>query len=82
MPSAPPSGLRDEVWRSNLRLVSAGLVTLSFGNASGIDRATGIVLIKPSGVAYFVLHPIGREEAVFADIEEASDVFMRLSKLQ
>jgi hypothetical protein len=46
MRSAVPPELRDEVWRSNLSLVSAGLVTLSFGNASGIDRAMGIVLIS------------------------------------
>ncbi len=57
MPATVPSDLRDEVWRSNLRLVEAGLVTLSFGNASGIDRATGIVLIKPSGVPYDELQP-------------------------
>ncbi len=49
--------LRDEVWRANQRLASAGLVTLSFGNASGIDRAAGVVLIKPSGIPYDELMP-------------------------
>lgn len=44
--------LRDAVWQANQAIVRAGLVTLSFGNASGIDRAAGIVLIKPSGVPY------------------------------
>ena len=71
MPSAAPSELRDEVWRSNLRLVSAGLVTLSFGNASGIDRATGIVLIKPSGVAYDELLP---EQLVAVSLEDGRPV--------
>ncbi|HXG39315.1 MAG TPA: L-ribulose-5-phosphate 4-epimerase AraD [Candidatus Limnocylindrales bacterium] len=49
--------LREEVWRANLRLVRAGLVTLSFGNASGVDRASGVLLIKPSGVPYEELEP-------------------------
>ncbi len=44
------SELREEVWRANRALVSAGLVALSFGNASGIDRSAGVMLIKPSGV--------------------------------
>ena len=71
MPSAVLPDLRDEVWRSNLRLVSAGLVTLSFGNASGIDRATGIVLIKPSGVAYDELQP---EQLVAVSLEDGRPV--------
>jgi L-ribulose-5-phosphate 4-epimerase len=49
--------LRDEVCRANLALVGAGLVTLSFGNASGIDRDAGLIVIKPSGVAYDRLSP-------------------------
>lgn len=49
--------LREAVWRANLALVEAGLVTLSFGNASGLDRATGLMLIKPSGVPYSDLRP-------------------------
>jgi L-ribulose-5-phosphate 4-epimerase len=49
--------LRTAVWQANLGLVRAGLVTLSFGNASGIDRAAGIILIKPSGVPYDELRP-------------------------
>ena len=51
------AGLREAVWRANLELVEAGLVTLSFGNASGIDRAAGILVIKPSGVPYAELRP-------------------------
>lgn len=49
--------LREQVWQANKRLVRAGLVTLSFGNASGADRRAGVFLIKPSGVAYERLRP-------------------------
>jgi L-ribulose-5-phosphate 4-epimerase len=49
--------LRDGVCRANLALVRDGLVTLSFGNASGVDRAAGVFVIKPSGVPYEELRP-------------------------
>ncbi len=49
--------LREEVCAANQGLVAAGLVTLSFGNASGIDRETGVMVIKPSGVPYGELTP-------------------------
>ena len=42
---------------ANQAIVAAGLVTLSFGNASGVDRDAGVLLIKPSGVPYDVLRP-------------------------
>ena len=42
---------------ANRQLVAAGLVTLSFGNASGVDREAGVMVIKPSGVAYDQLTP-------------------------
>src|SRR5262245_66660561 len=51
------SALRDEVWRVNLALPRAGLVTMHSGNASGIHRESGLVLIKPSGVDYETLRP-------------------------
>jgi len=44
--------LREEVLEANLELVRRGLVLYTFGNASGIDRAEGLVAIKPSGVPY------------------------------
>ena len=44
--------LRSEVLDANLRLVRDGLVVETFGNASGIDREQGLVVIKPSGVDY------------------------------
>lgn len=49
--------LREQVCAANRALVANGLVTLSFGNASGVDRAAGVVVIKPSGVAYDRLTP-------------------------
>jgi len=49
--------LKESVWQANLDLVRYGLVILTFGNASGIDRERGIVAIKPSGVSYDDLKP-------------------------
>ncbi len=44
--------LKEEVLAANLLLVREGLVRLTWGNVSGIDRARGLFVIKPSGVAY------------------------------
>ncbi len=44
--------LKQQVVDANKALVSAGLVTLTWGNVSAIDRSTGLVAIKPSGVDY------------------------------
>jgi len=44
--------LREQVLAANLALPAHGLVTLTWGNASGIDRERGLVAIKPSGVSY------------------------------
>ncbi len=44
--------LRHDVWLANLALETHQLVTFTWGNVSGIDRETGLVVIKPSGVAY------------------------------
>jgi L-ribulose-5-phosphate 4-epimerase len=49
--------LRREVWTANVEIFRAGLVTMHSGNASGIDRKRGIVLIKPSGMDYDKLRP-------------------------
>jgi L-ribulose-5-phosphate 4-epimerase len=51
------SALREDVCRANRDVVAAGLVTLSFGNASGVDRKAGVMVIKPSGVDYASLEP-------------------------
>jgi L-ribulose-5-phosphate 4-epimerase len=49
--------LREQVCAANQALVRAGLVTLAFGNASGVDRSAGVMVIKPSGVPYDQLTP-------------------------
>src|ERR1700691_6293050 len=47
--------LKEQVLEANLELVRQGLVLFTFGNASGIDRHRGLVVIKPSGVDYTAL---------------------------
>lgn len=44
--------LKEQVFKENLELVKHGLVIFTWGNVSGIDRETGLVVIKPSGVSY------------------------------
>jgi L-ribulose-5-phosphate 4-epimerase len=58
--------LRTAVLDANLELVKRGLVLYTFGNASGIDRAEGLVVIKPSGVDYDELRP---EHMVITDLD-------------
>jgi L-ribulose-5-phosphate 4-epimerase len=57
--------LRTEVLEANLELVKRGLVLYTFGNASGVDREQGLVVIKPSGVDYDKLRP---EDMVVTDL--------------
>ncbi|QIM64474.1 L-ribulose-5-phosphate 4-epimerase [Frederiksenia canicola] len=47
--------LRERVLQANLELPKYGLVTFTWGNVSEIDRETGLVAIKPSGVEYDVM---------------------------
>jgi L-ribulose-5-phosphate 4-epimerase len=49
--------LKKQVFEANLDLVKEGLVIQTWGNASGIDRKRGLVVIKPSGVPYAVMKP-------------------------
>ncbi len=58
--------LRQCVLEANLELVRQGLVFSTFGNASGISREDGLVVIKPSGVGYDVLHA---EDLVITDLD-------------
>ncbi|HSC26645.1 MAG TPA: L-ribulose-5-phosphate 4-epimerase AraD [Vicinamibacterales bacterium] len=51
------AALRDAVYRANMELAASGLVLGTFGNVSGIDRAAGVFVIKPSGVPYDQLSP-------------------------
>jgi L-ribulose-5-phosphate 4-epimerase len=46
------ANLREQVLEANLDLVRRGLVLATFGNASGIAREEGLIVIKPSGVPY------------------------------
>lgn len=57
--------LKKEVCQANLLLPQYGLVTFTWGNVSGIDRKSGIVAIKPSGVPYEELSP---EKIVLVDL--------------
>lgn len=49
--------LKREAYEANLALPKHGLINLTFGNASAIDRRKGIFAIKPSGVSYDALSP-------------------------
>lgn len=58
--------LKETVCRANVDLANGGLVTLTFGNTSGIDRERGLVVIKPSGVPY---DQCRAEDMVVLDLE-------------
>ena len=63
--------LRDHAYEANREIVRAGLVVLTFGNASAVDRAAGVIAIKPSGVPYDLLRP---EAMVVVDLESGAVV--------
>jgi len=67
--------LRQEVCDVNRMLLSSGLVSMHSGNASGLDRATGRLVIKPSGVDYQTLRP---EDLVEVDLATGQVVGGRL----
>jgi len=58
--------LKEKVWKANLDLVKYNLVTHTFGNVSGIDREQGMIVIKPSGMAYGELMP---DDMVVVDLD-------------
>lgn len=58
--------LRYQVCEANRALPASGLVRLTWGNVSGIDRASGLWAIKPSGVDYGELQP---EDIVVLDLD-------------
>lgn len=49
--------LKKKVYEANMLLPQYNLVTFTWGNASGIDREKGLVVIKPSGVEYEKMTP-------------------------
>jgi len=72
--------LKKEVCRANLRLAAQALAVGTFGNASGVDRDAGRVVIKPSGVAYDGMKPrqmvvvsLADGELVEGDLRPSSD---------
>jgi L-ribulose-5-phosphate 4-epimerase len=58
--------LKQTVLEANLELPKYGLVTFTWGNVSGIDRASGLFVIKPSGVPYEALR---RDDMVVVDLD-------------
>ncbi len=58
--------LKREAYEANVALPKHGLINLTFGNASAVDRAQGIFAIKPSGVDYAALRA---EDMVLIDLE-------------
>ncbi len=72
--------LKQKVCETNLQLVREGLVIQTWGNASGVDRATGNLVIKPSGVPYDALKPehmvvvsLATGKVVEGDLRPSSD---------
>lgn len=57
MKSKASKQLRESVCAANIALFERGLAKFTFGNASGVDREQGLIVIKPSGVSYDVLTP-------------------------
>lgn len=58
--------LKQQVFDANMDLPRYGLVTFTWGNVSAIDREQGLVVIKPSGVAYDAMSP---DDMVVVDLE-------------
>jgi len=58
--------LKQSVFEANLALHKSGLVLLTWGNVSGLDRESGLVAIKPSGVSYAEMRP---EQMVIVDLQ-------------
>ena len=58
--------LKEKVCKANLDLVKHGLVIFTWGNVSAIDRASGLVVIKPSGVSYDGMSP---DDMVVVDLD-------------
>lgn len=58
--------LKKQVYEANMELPRRGLITYTWGNVSGIDRETGYIVIKPSGVDYELLKA---DDMVIIDLE-------------
>jgi L-ribulose-5-phosphate 4-epimerase len=78
--------LKQQVCEANLELVAAGLVIQTWGNVSGVDRASGNLVIKPSGVSYNGMRPeymvvvsLATGEVVEGDLKPSSDTQTHLT---
>lgn len=67
--------LKQDVWAANMQLPRLGLVLFTWGNVSGIDRESGLVVIKPSGVDYEEMKP---EDMVVVELATGKVVEGRL----
>jgi L-ribulose-5-phosphate 4-epimerase len=74
-PAMSLARLKTDVAQANIELHRSGLVLLSFGNVSGVDRDAGILAIKPSGVPYDTLTA---EDIVVVSLQDGSVVDGRL----
>ena len=63
--------LKEQVCQANLQLPRYGLVTFTWGNVSAVDRASGLVVIKPSGVDY---REMTADDMVVVDLESGERV--------
>ena len=63
--------LKEQVYEANMLLPQHHLVTFTWGNVSGVDRESGLMAIKPSGIEYEQLSP---EDMVLVDIETGKKV--------
>ena len=68
--------LKLEVYKANMMLPKYNIVTFTWGNVSGIDRESGLLVIKPSGVEYEVMKP---EDMVVVDLETGKTVEGKLN---
>ena len=67
--------LKEKVFHANLELVKHGLVIFTWGNVSAIDRKSGLVVIKPSGVSY---DDMKAEDMVVVDFDGMKSSYPRL----
>jgi L-ribulose-5-phosphate 4-epimerase len=58
--------LKEKVCQANIKLYESGIVIYTFGNVSEIDRETGLVVIKPSGMSYKIMQP---DDMVIVDLK-------------
>ena len=58
--------IKERVYEANIRLKKEGLITLTWGNVSQIDRESGMVVIKPSGISYDIMTP---DDMVVVDMD-------------